>query len=113
MTDLESLIFETPARWYIQALTPCTLYELSQEQYLRIHTLVPDWANIERRFLARCFVHLEQRVFQQLSMSAEERYLELWHRAPELFHTVPLHHIASMLGMTPETLSRLRRKAIS
>ena len=113
VTDLESFVLDTPARWYIQALTPCTLYTLSQEQYHRIQELLPDWPTIERRFLTRCFVHLEQRVFQQLSMSAEERYLQLWQQAPDLFNTVPLHYLASMLGMTPETLSRLRRKQLS
>lgn len=113
LTDLESFVFNTPARWYIQALTPCTLYTLSQAQYQRISTIVPHWQTIERRFLARCFVHLEKRIFQQLSMSAEERYLQLWNQVPELFNTIPLNYLASMMGMTPETLSRLRRKRLS
>lgn len=113
LTDLESFIFEAPARWYIQALTPCTLYTLSQNQYHTISTIVPNWQWVERRFLARCFVHLEQRMFQQLSMTAEERYLQLWRQAPELFNQVPLQYLASMLGITPETLSRLRRKSLS
>jgi hypothetical protein len=46
-------------------------------------------------------------------MTAEERYLFLFNYNPALFNQVPLHQIASMLGMTPETLSRIRNKRIS
>jgi hypothetical protein len=45
-------------------------------------------------------------------MSAEERYHQLFHFNKELFNQVPLQYLASMLGMTPETLSRLRKKAM-
>jgi len=45
-------------------------------------------------------------------MTAEERYNQLLAINPELFNQVPLQYLASMLGMTPETLSRLRKKSI-
>lgn len=113
LTDLESFVFETPARWTIRALTSCTLYILSAQQYQQLSKYVSDWSTVERQFLARCFINLEQRVFQLLSMRAEERYQLLFSQQPDLFNAVPLHYLASMLGMTPETLSRLRRKSLS
>ena len=50
------------------------------------------------------------RVFSLLSMSGEERYSYLQRQNPDLFDTVPLKYLASMMGMTPESLSRIRKK---
>lgn len=113
LADLSSLIFETPARWNIRALTDCELYTISREDYQRIGKLIPDWNRLEKLFLAKCFITLEDRVFSHLSMTAEERYHQLFNFNPELFNYVPLHYLASMMGMTPETLSRIRKKNIS
>ena len=113
VTDLSSLVFDTPARWNVQALTDCELYSLSRGDYQKIDTIVPQWKDLEKLFIAKCFLNLEDRVFSFLSMTAEERFLHLLEQNPDLFNQVPLHFIASMLGMTPETLSRIRRKLIS
>jgi CRP-like cAMP-binding protein len=113
ITDLSSLIFETPARWNIQALSDCKLYTIEKENYATIHTLIPNWTSLEKLFIARCFLMLEDRVFDLLSLSAEERYDTFFKSNPELFNQVPLQYIASMLGMTPETFSRIRKKKTS
>jgi hypothetical protein len=68
---------------------------------------------MEKQFITSCFVAIEDRIFQHLSLSAEERYDELFEQNKELFNHVPLQYIASMLGMTPETFSRIRSKKIS
>jgi len=113
ITDLSALIFRRPARWHIQALTDCQLFTMPQETYLQMEERMPDWPQIEKAFIAKCFLLLEDRVFSFLSMTAEERFRQLMDRSPGLFNQVPLQYIASMLGMTPETLSRLRRKTTS
>ncbi len=110
VTDLASLIFDTPARWTIQALTDTELYTISKADYRRIGTLVPQWHELEKLFIAKCFIMLEDRIFSHLSMSAEERYHFFFEQNPALFNQVPLQYIASMLGMTPETFSRVRKK---
>lgn len=111
--DLSSLIFNAPSRWNIQALTDCEIYKISQEDYKNLGTIVPSWHQLEKLFIAKCFISLESRVFNQISMSAEEKYLELLDQNPEIFNQVPLQYIASMLGMTPETFSRIRKKLSS
>lgn len=110
ITDLSSLLFNTPARWNIQALTDCELYTINKENYKKIGELISEWDKLEKLFIAKCFLALEDRVYSFLSMSAEERFNMLFKSKSELFNQVPLHFIASMLGMTPETLSRIRRK---
>lgn len=110
VTDLSSLIFETPARWTIQALTDTELYTIAKEDYTTIGKIIPQWHELEKLFIARCFTILEDRIFSHLSMSAEERYAHFFENNKDLFNQVPLQYIASMLGMTPETFSRIRKK---
>lgn len=110
ITDLSSLIFNVPARWNIQALTDVELLTIQKSDYNRIGELVPAWHQLEKLFIAKCFTILEERIYSHLSMSAEERYQYFFEHNKELFNQVPLQYIASMLGMTPETFSRIRKK---
>ena len=112
-TDLSSFIFEVPSRWTIQALVETELYTITKEDYKKIGDLVPKWNELEKLFLVRCFTILEDRIFSHLSMTAEERYNFFFKNNRELFNQVPLQYIASMLGMTPETFSRIRKKQFS
>lgn len=112
VVDLSSFVFQQTARWNIQALTDCKLYVINSADYQKIKQVIPLWAELEKLFIAKCFTVLEDRVLQHLSMTAEERYHQLFNFNKELFNQVPLQYLASMLGMTPETLSRLRKKAV-
>lgn len=112
VVDLASFQFMQPARWNIQALTDCELYVIDRANYKKIGEVVPSWSGLEKLFLARCFTVLEDRVVQHLSMTAEERYQQLYSFNKELFNQVPLQYLASMLGMSPETLSRIRKKEL-
>lgn len=112
VTDLSSLVFNTPARWTIQALVDTELYTIDQKDYNNLKTIIPQWTELEKLFIARCFVIMEDRIFSHLSMTAEERYHLLFEQNRELFHQVPLQYLASMLGMTAETLSRIRKKSL-
>ncbi len=110
ITDLSSLIFSTPARWNIQALVDTELYSIDKKAYQEIGNIIPQWHELEKLFIARCFTILEDRIFSHLSMSAEERYQFFFEHNKELFNQVPLQYIASMLGMSAETFSRIRKK---
>lgn len=108
--DLASFTFRQPARWNIQAIADSELYVIDRVDYKRLVDVIPDWVELEKLFIAKCFTVLEDRVLQHLSLSAEERYLQLFNFNKELFNNVPLQYLASMLGMTPETFSRIRKK---
>jgi CRP-like cAMP-binding protein len=113
ITDLKSFVFRTPARWSMQALTDMELRIISWEDYNNLNSIIPQWPHIERLFITRCFAIMEDRIFAHLSMSAEERYKIFFDQNKELFNQVPLQYIASMLGMTPETFSRIRKKMLN
>lgn len=110
VTDLSSFVFGSPARWTIQAVTDTTVQSIYKEDYQKLNELVPQWPLLEKIFIVRCFTIMEDRIFSHLSMTAEERYQFFFEHNRELFNQVPLQYIASMLGMTPETFSRIRKK---
>lgn len=110
VTDLTSFINETPARWNFQTLTNLEILSINKENYNQVSQVIPKWNELEKRFLVNCFTTLEDRIFSHLSMSAEERYHFFFAQNKELFNLVPLQYLASMLGMTPETFSRIRKK---
>lgn len=113
ITDLGSWVFERPARWHIQAITDLEVLSMYRSDFVRLANLIPEWHLLEKLFIAKCFTALEERVFMHLSLTAEQRYQVFFEQHRDLFQQVPLQYIASMLGMTPETFSRIRRKRIS
>jgi CRP-like cAMP-binding protein len=109
-TDLASFNFQNNSRWSIQAIEDTVVYTIYKENYNKIGQVVPLWHELEKLFLIKCFTMLEDRVFKHLSLKAEDRYQLFFEENPELFNQVPLQYIASMLGMSPETFSRIRKK---
>lgn len=109
-TDFSSFFFSSPSHWTIQTLENTELFIITKEDYTKIESLVPNWAKLERTFLIKCLTMMESRIQNHLSLSAEERYLHFFENNKILFNSVPLQYIASMLGMTPETFSRIRKK---
>jgi CRP-like cAMP-binding protein len=113
ITDLASFLFDASANWSIEALTPAKIWTLNKSDYLEIQDQIPNWNVLEKRFIAKCFMVLEQRVFDFIALSAEERYLKYFENNKLLFNQVSLQYIASVLGMSPETLCRIRNKLSS
>ena len=110
ITDLNGIISDQPSRFNVRALTHSELYTISKKDYLNLAKAIPAWPSLERILITRCFGFLETRIFALLSMTAEEQYKYLLGQNPELFTQVPLKYLASMMGMTAESLSRVRNK---
>lgn len=110
ITEITSFLFNQPSRWTIQAFTDTELLTITKENYHKLCEEFPKWNEIEKRFIAKCFAMIEDRIFSHLAMSAEERYDNYFELNKELFNQVPLQYIASVLGMTPETFSRIRKR---
>ncbi len=110
ITEVMGFFFEQPNRWNIQTLTETELLTINKTNYLKLCKAFPKWHEIEKRFIVKCFAMLEDRVFSHLSMTAEERYDLYFEQNKALFNLVPLQYIASVLGMTAETFSRIRKR---
>jgi len=110
VTEVMGFFFDRPNRWTIQAFTDTELLTITKTNYHKLCKEFPKWNEIEKRFFVKCFVMIEDRVYAHLSMTAEERYDLYFDQNKELFNQVPLQYIASVLGMTSETFSRIRKR---
>jgi CRP-like cAMP-binding protein len=109
IADINGIIRDQRAPYNIQALTHSELYTISKKDYNNLALHLPNWPILERALIARCFEFMEQRMFALLAMPAEQQYHYLLDMNPDL-NQVPLKYLASMMGMTPESLSRVRSK---
>ena len=113
VTDVAGFFLREPAKWNIQALSETEIDVITYDSYEKMRISMPEWVNYEKLLLVRLMSALENRVYAFLSMSAEERFQHLFDANPQMFNQLPLQYLSSMLGMTPETLSRIRRKKLS
>lgn len=112
ITSVSSFVFQTKNLWNIQAITDCKLLVINREKHFELCQKEPKWLEFDNLILANAFAILEQRMFSHLHTTASERLQLLLNEEPELFLNVPHQYIASMLGIAPESLSRLRKKLV-
>lgn len=105
-----SKIYGEPAGFSIQALEDTATLALPFPAANELVDRHPAWERLRRLYLERLFLEKEQREMEFLLCDATERYRRFMAREGELAKRIPLHHIASYLGMTPVALSRIRRR---
>lgn len=106
--DLYSFLTNEPSNYYIEALVDCELLLISKESWDTLMENVPAFERYFRILIQNNLVSTQRRLMGNLSKTAEEKYLELTKMYPDLLQRVPQTIIASFLGITPETLSRIR-----
>ncbi len=110
ITDLESIVRGTPSRTGILALENCELFALSKINLNRLRKSHHSIETASRRQMEEYLIANDERTFSIQSNSASERYEELVSKYPFIIERVSQTHIASYLGITKETLSRLKKK---
>jgi CRP-like cAMP-binding protein len=109
-TSLSSFAYQIPSIWSIQALTDCDLLVIDRENHFKLVNDIKNWLEVDNVLLLNAYTDLESTLFSNHHLSAEKRFNKLFSERPEIFNQIPLKYIASSLGITPETLSRLRKK---
>jgi CRP-like cAMP-binding protein len=99
-----------PSSENIQAITSCKGYHTSFQKLNEMFHSWPEFREFGRTALVKEFVAYKQRMLSMINKSAEERYAELIQNNKDLFLHAQLKHIASYLGMTDTSLSRIRRE---
>jgi CRP-like cAMP-binding protein len=104
------LIQRKPSRTFIQALAPTQLltFEVARFDALAEDSL--ELQRLARRFVEQHFVAKEQREYEFLQLSAEERYRQFCAERPEHLSHIPQHQVASYIGITAVALSRIRAR---
>ncbi|MBS1659955.1 MAG: Crp/Fnr family transcriptional regulator [Bacteroidetes bacterium] len=107
--DQESYNQEKPAKYNIEALAQSSVILWTKTAWEDLLKNIPALKDFFDRLSARAFETSQQRIYSLISASAEQRYLEFQKTYPKVFNKVPLHMVASYLGISRETLSRIRK----
>ena len=110
MVDVESWRARTPSTRNIDALEESELLLIDVTSLDRLTSSVPLWDRYFKGVLENAYTAAVARISEFVSTSAEDRYLRFLAMYPGLFQRIPLHQIASYLGITPQSLSRIRRE---
>ncbi|HEX7754579.1 MAG TPA: Crp/Fnr family transcriptional regulator [Niabella sp.] len=110
MVDIGSFHGRKPSALNIDALEDTMLLQINYDNLILLYTQVPKFDRIFRVLIENSYVTLQNRLLQNISSTAEERYLSFMQVYAHLSNRLPQTQIASFLGITPEFLSRLRNK---
>lgn len=108
IADLHSFFTDTPSTLNIELMENSELLMLDRSKHEELIEEIPGYESYIRIIFQNAYVALQQRVENALGLTAEEKYSRLIKRSPEFMNRVPLNLVASYLGVSPETLSRVR-----
>ncbi|MEN7551703.1 Crp/Fnr family transcriptional regulator [Rapidithrix thailandica] len=106
----DSFLMQIPSTYHIETLTTTVLWRLTYEDLQAIYQETEIGNTIGRHASEELFLKKSRRELSLLNHTAEQRYLKLLTEYPHLFQQVPLKYIASYIGVTPQALSRIRRR---
>lgn len=106
----DSFIYQRPSRHSIETLEECQVLSISYIALQELFIEFPKMNEFVRKVLEERFVSLHELFTSQILDSPEERYLNLQKNRPDLLNRIPQHQIATFLGITPVSLSRIRNR---
>ena len=109
----ESYTFQIPAKENYQCIKPSEIIHFDRFLIEKLLTKIPKLEIIGRLATENELITCQKMVASFVCLSPEQRYIELLNQNGELFNEVPQHYIASYLGVSPETLSRIKRRPLS
>lgn len=110
ISDYESYHSGQPAKNNVDALEDSELLMIDKGNFEALCKAIPSFGALVEKLTAKNFAAHQSRILSNISETAEERYENFIRSYPQIYNRVPLHMIASFLGVTRETLSRLRQR---
>ncbi len=113
ISDIGSFHAEEPSELYIEALEKSIILQIAKPDLLYLYGNHSKFDRNFRVIIENSFINLQKRVLQNISVSAEERYLDFLQNYPDLFNRISNVQIASYIGVTPEFLSKIRKTLVT
>lgn len=113
MSEIGSFHSRKPSEMNIDALEDTIVLQISYEDLISLYKQAPKFDKIFRVLIENSYVSLQKRMLQNISSTAEDRYLSFIQNYPHLNNRLPQNQIAAFLGITAEFLSRLRNKQVT
>mgnify|MGYP003644397605 CR=1 FL=1 len=110
IASLQSYTNKTPANHYFECVEDCRLAVLNYEKEQELFKRVPKYEALCRMSMEGDFGEQQEALAKFITSSPEERYKHLLETRPDLLQRVPQYHLASYLGVKPESLSRIRKR---
>ena len=110
ITTIDSFIQRKKSKYNIEALEDLEVLKISHSDLENLFESNPKFERFGRLFLQQIYIDLVERIDDLQLHTAQERYEILLNKKPYLFNRISAKHIASFLGMTPETFCRIRAK---
>ncbi|MFP5042490.1 Crp/Fnr family transcriptional regulator [Parasediminibacterium sp. JCM 36343] len=110
VVDLTSFDNEIPSSSYVQAITNCRLVVFSKKDWQELINTIVGWDTIVHKIISKALLQKVERISPLLSQDATSRYLKFMEIYPTVVNRIPLSYIASYLGITQSSLSRIRKK---
>jgi len=110
VSGYDSFLTRTPSTYYIETLTKTVLWQITYKDLQTIYNETVIGNVIGRRASEELFIKKTRREIALLNETAEQRYKNLLEEQPELIRQIPLKYIAPYIGITPQALSRIRKR---
>ena len=112
ISDRSSIYFNEPSEYYIDAIEDSTVVTRDDQFICTLSDISATFSKYNDQLLQKHIRHLQKRINLLIGASAEDRYLDFIKSYPDLTQRVPQWMIASYLGVTPESLSRVRKELV-
>ncbi len=113
LIEVASLFLRIPSNENIQALTDCEVYKIKFNDFQNLYSNIEGFTEWGRNWMSHQLFMAKQRAVTMHTQSASQRYLSLVQEKPEIIKEVPLKYIATYLGITDTSLSRIRKEVLS
>jgi len=110
--EVGSYFQRLPSRENIETITECSVWVGKYDNFQNLFHSLPEFREFGRAILVKGFISFKERTISMINEKAEERYAKLMKSNPDVFRHVPLKYIASYLGITDTSLSRLRKEML-
>ncbi len=110
VTSLKSFLNQTPCDYYTASITDSTVLYIHIDHLNKLYEQSHGWERFGRVVAEHAFNDVMSNTEGFLFKSAEQRYLEMMEKHPDIHNSVPLYHIASYLGIQAPSLSRIRKR---